>query len=464
MEKMQQVSIVILAAGLGTRMRSRQAKVLHRAGGLALIEHVIESALRVTAPERVVAVIGHQADAVRRVAAPYHIRFAVQTEQLGTGHAALSARAAGGLEEGRILICYGDCPLLSAETMSNLLAAHAASGAAGALITTIFEDPTGYGRIIRDAGGAVARIVEEKAATPEIKRIREANSGIYSFDAAVLWQHLARIQPNPASGEIYLTDMAEHLHAAGLRIVPFELNDPREIMGINTRVELAEVDALFRARKARELMLAGVTLERPETVSVDVHVAAGMDTVVEPGARLLGATRIGAECRIGAGAVLQNAVLGDGVTVGPYSVIVDSEVAAGAAVGPFARLRMGAVVEAGAAVGNFVELKKTRLGAGAKAMHLAYLGDAQVGARVNVGAGTITCNYDGVEKHPTVIGADAFVGSNSTLVAPVEVAPDSYVAAGSVITENVPAGALALGRARQTVKEGWVAQRRKRTK
>ncbi|MGD0577406.1 MAG: bifunctional UDP-N-acetylglucosamine diphosphorylase/glucosamine-1-phosphate N-acetyltransferase GlmU [Bryobacteraceae bacterium] len=467
------VSVVILAAGLGTRMRSRLAKVLHRAGGECLLEHVIEAAREIAPAERIVAVVGHQAERVRAEVERSGVRFAVQTEQKGTGHALGVCAGLEGLNEGRIVVLYGDCPLLRPETLRHLMRRHEEAGCAATLITTCLDDPTGYGRVIRDSGrdhgrgqdeaGHVRSIVEEKAASAEQKQIREINSGLYCFEAALLWKHLAALQPNPASGEIYLTDIVAALRGSGHATAACVVDDPGEILGINTRVELAEADRILRQRKARELMLAGVTIERPETVSIDKHVVVGADTIVGPFAQLLGRTRIGAECRIGAGAILRNAVLGDEAEVLPYSVIDDSTLEARARVGPFARLRMNATVEAKACVGNFVELKNTRLGADSKAMHLAYLGDSVIGPEVNIGAGAITCNYDGVKKHQTLIGPSAFVGSNATLVAPVEIGAGSYVAAGSVITDAVPEDALALGRSRQVVKKGWARKRRGQT-
>ena len=466
------VSVVILAAGLGTRMRSRLAKVLHRAGGECLLQHVIDAACEIAAPERIVAVVGHQAERVRIEVESSGVRFALQTEQKGTGHALGVCAGVEGLEAGRIVVLYGDCPLLRPETLRQLLGRHEESACAATLITTHLDDPTGYGRVIRDSGrdhgrgrdeaGHVISIIEEKAASEEQKQIREINSGLYCFEAALLWKHLAALQPNPASGEIYLTDIVAALRASGHATAACVVDDASEILGINTRVELAEADRILRQRKARELMLAGVTIARPETVTIDMHVVAGADTIVGPFTHLLGNTRIGAECRIGAGAILRNAVIGDEAEVLPYSLIDDSTLEAGARVGPFARLRMNAIVEAEACVGNFVELKNTRLGADSKAMHLAYLGDSVIGSNANIGAGTITCNYDGVKKRQTHVGAGAFVGSNATLVAPVEIGAGSYVAAGSVITEAVPEDALALGRSRQVVKHGWARKRRER--
>jgi bifunctional UDP-N-acetylglucosamine pyrophosphorylase / glucosamine-1-phosphate N-acetyltransferase len=456
------VSVVILAAGLGTRMKSRTAKVLHRAGGLTLIEHVARTAVSVAPPENVVVVVGHQAESVQKTLVPSGIQTALQTEQKGTGHAVACAREQlASQEEGLLVVLYGDCPLLSPETVSRLVAAQSASSNAATVITTTLEDPTGYGRVFRDEEHRyVKAIVEQKAAIPEQAAIREINSGIYCFRSNLLWNYIDRITPHPASGEIYLTDIVELFMNDQLRVQPMHLDDPTEVLGINTRVELAQVDAHFRARKVREMMLAGVTIERPETVTIDLGVEAGMDTIIEPFARITGATVIGEECRIGMGAIVSNCQIGNRVQIAPYTLMDSCRIDDDAHLGPFARLRMQAHVETGAHVGNFVELKKTRLGAGSKSMHLAYLGDSTIGKKVNVGAGTITCNYDGVKKHATHIEDGAFVGSNSTLVAPVSVGAGSYVAAGSVVTEAVPSDALALGRSRQVNKEGWARRRR----
>jgi bifunctional UDP-N-acetylglucosamine pyrophosphorylase/glucosamine-1-phosphate N-acetyltransferase len=458
---MSSISVIILAAGLGTRMRSNMAKVLHRAGGATLLDHVVDAALGIAAPEAITAVVGHQAGRVRETMAPRGIPCQVQEGQHGTGHAVLSCLGLPRHASGRVVILYGDCPLLRAETLRGLLVRHEEAGCAATLITTRLDDPTGYGRILRE-GAHVAAIVEEKAATAEQKPLREINSGIYCFEADALWRHLPELVPNPASGEYYLTDMVEILCAHGLATAPFEVGDPTEILGINTRVELAEADRLLRERKARELMLAGVTIERPETVLIDKPVEVGRDTLIGPFSQLLGATRVGENCVIGSCAILRNATLEDEAVVHPFTSIDDSTLERGAQVGPYARLRLGARVEAGAHAGNFVELKKTRLGSGSKAMHLAYLGDTTIGQDVNIGAGTITCNYDGRQKHPTQIGDGAFVGSNATLVAPLEIGAGSYIGAGSVITDAVPADALALGRTRQVVKEGWAQRRREK--
>ena len=460
-------TVVILAAGLGTRMRSKRAKVLHRAGGLSLVEHVVQAAGVVAPRDRIVVVTGHQADAVEALLQPMGVRFARQVQQNGTGHALMCAqeqlRETDPKQTGLVMVLYGDTPLLSAATLKRLREAQERSQAAATLITTTLTDPEGYGRALTDAAGNVTAIVEQKAASPSQLAVRLINSGIYCFRADLLWKHMGEILPNPATQELYLTDMAEILTSHGHTVRQMHVDDSSELIGINTRIELAAADAILRNRKTRELMLAGVTIERPETVTIDPQVRVGADTIIEAFARLLGNTAIGEECHIGQGSILQSAAVAHQVTIAPYTLIADSRIDPGAHVGPFARVRMEAQIGPEARVGNFVEVKKTRLGAGTKSQHLAYLGDAEIGERVNIGAGTIICNYDGAKKHPTKIGAGAFIGSNSTLVAPVEIGEDSYVAAGSVITDTVPGEALALGRSRQVNKHSWAKNRKKKT-
>jgi bifunctional UDP-N-acetylglucosamine pyrophosphorylase/glucosamine-1-phosphate N-acetyltransferase len=459
-------TVVILAAGLGTRMRSKRAKVLHQAGGLSLVEQVVQAAGAVAPRDRIVVVTGHQSDAVEALLRPMGVRFARQVQQKGTGHALMCAREqlheTDPAETGLVLVLYGDTPLLSPATLKRLREAQERSQAAATLITTTLDNPAGYGRVMLNAAGNVTAIVEHKAATSEQLAVRVINSGIYCFRADLLWKHIGEIQPNPAAQELYLTDMAEILNRHGYTVGQLHLDDSSELLGINTRVELAEADRILRARKTRELMLAGVTIERPETVTIDAQVRVGADSIIEPFVRLLGNTAIGEECHIGQGSVLESAAVAHQVTVAPYTMISESRIDPGAHVGPFARISMNAQIGPEAHVGNFVEVKKTRVGARAKSKHLAYLGDAEIGERVNIGAGTIICNYDGAKKHLTKIGAGAFVGSNSTLVAPVEIGEDSYVGAGSVITEEVPDEALALGRGRQVNKAGWAANRRRK--
>ena len=455
------VTIVILAAGLGTRMKSRQAKVLHSAGGKTLLQHVVDTALALAPPERIFAVVGHQAAEVRQSAAASGIGFIAQTEQKGTGHAVVSGRDALARLDGYLVVLYGDSPLLRVETLRRLVARETAGSAAGVLMSARMEDPTGYGRVVRDPAGHVLDIVEQKAGTPEQLAIREANMGIYCFRADLFWKHAAEIQPNNPAGEYYLTDMPAILTRAGHTVEAMLIDDPAEALGINDRAQLAQVDALFRDRKRRELMAAGVTLVKPETITVDAAVQIGMDTIVQPFAQILGQTSIGENCRIGACSIVQDSQLGDAVEIGAFTLVNRSVLEPGVSAGPYARLRLDNHVEAGAHIGNFVELKKTRMRAGAKAGHLAYLGDSDIGARANIGAGTITCNYDGYKKHRTGIGEGAFIGSNSTLVAPVEIGAGAYVAAGSVVTQEVPQDALAIGRGRQENKLEWASKRRK---
>ncbi len=457
-----QTNVVILAAGLGTRMKSKRAKVLHRAGGMTLIEHVVHAAGAIAPPGHATVVVGHQSDQVRALLAPSGVRFVDQTEQKGTGHALLACRASLASEPGLVVVLYGDCPLLSPATLIELVRLQSASSAAATVITTRLDDPTGYGRIVFGEQGDVRAIVEHKAATPAQLAIPFINSGIYCFHAGLLWKHLVDIRPGNPAHEYYLTDIVEILGRAGHTVAAMEVENSAELLGINTRVELAAVDKIFRERKVQELMLAGVTIEKPETVTIDSCVRIGEDSIVGPFAQILGRTEIGEDCRIGACAIVEDSTLASGVEIAPFTSVVDSHIETGAMVGPFARLRQGNRVAKNARIGNFVELKNTRLGAGAKANHLAYLGDADVGDHTNIGAGTITCNYDGVSKHKTQIGKDAFVGSNSTLVAPLEIGDGSYIGAGSVITHHVPPEALALGRSRQVNKEGWAAKRKKK--
>ena len=452
---MTKTSVVIMAAGFGTRMKSKLAKVLHRAGGITLIEHVIRAARAVAQPSDIVAIIGHQADTVAKLVAPLGLRTALQADPQGTGHAVAQARPllenAGGL----LVILSGDVPLLSPASVQRLVAEHEASGKDATVMTCTIDDPAAYGRIVRDADGDVAAIVEFKACSEEEKKIREINSGIYCFNADLVWKYIGDITTDNPAGEYYLTDLIGIFRRNAHKVGAMQIADFNELLGINNKVELAAMDQMFRTRKVRELMLDGVTIERPESVTVDVDVRVGRDALLEPNVRLTGATVIGEDTRIGTGSVIEDSTIGANVQILPYTVISESEVGDGAQIGPFARLRNHNQVGANCRIGNFVELKKTSMGAGAKANHLAYLGDAEIGSKSNIGAGTITCNYDGVNKHKTRIGEKAFVGSNSTLVAPIEIGSGAYVAAGSVITEAVPETALALGRARQIIKTGW---------
>ncbi len=456
------ITVVILAAGLGTRMKSKKAKVLHHAGGVPIIEHVVATALAVAPPDRIFVVVGRQAADVEAALSGYGVRFVQQPEQRGTADALLACREALAGCHGPLLVLYGDCPLFTVGSLCQLVETQKRGDAAATVVTTLLEDPTGYGRVLRDESGMVRAIVEHKDATPDQLAVREINSGIYCFPSDLLWNHLAEIQPNNAAREWYLTDIVAIFRRAGHLMQPLLLADSLEVLGINTRADLALADRVLRERKARQLMLDGVTIEKPETVTIDAGVMVGADSVIGPFAQLLGRTAIGEDCSIGACSIIRDSQLAAGVVVAPFTMVDSCQLENGVRVGPYARLRMGAYLESGAVVGNFVEVKKSRLGAKTKSQHLAYLGDSTIGQGVNVGAGTITCNYDGERKHPTTIGDGAFIGSNSTLVAPVEIGAGSYVAAGSVITDQVPPGALALGRARQVVKEDWAKKRKAR--
>ncbi len=455
----ENVTVIVLAAGLGTRMRSNKAKVLHEAGGDTLLNNVLRAASRIAPPERIIAVVGHQAVQVRESVKLSSVRFAEQLEQKGTGHAVLCARQAVTTEEGRLIILNGDGPLVRPETLEALLI-RSFQAPGGSIVTTELQDPTGYGRIVRDDQGMVSSIIEQKSATPAQMEIREVNPGLYCFDAAHFWAHVGEIRPENAAKEYYLTDIVEILTRHGFPVIPSVVRDETELLGINTRAELSLADRILRLRKAKDLMLSGVTMEFPETILIDADVTVGTDSYIEPNVQLRGTTRVGANCRIGSGSILRDCEIADNATILPYVVADNSKIQSGAHVGPFSRLRMRAEAGPESHIGNFVELKNANLGRGSKAGHLAYLGDALIGSKVNVGAGTITCNYDGEKKHRTLISDGAFIGSNSTLVAPLEVAEGAYVGAGSTITKNVESDALALGRAHQVEKSGWAKRRR----
>src|SRR3954468_18713471 len=453
------VTVVILAAGLGTRMRSKKAKVLHEAGGDTLLNHVIRVARHVARPERIVVVVGHQADTVKASVPVPGICFAEQREQKGTGHAVLCAETAVSTREGRLMILNGDGPLVTSATVTGLLE-QSWSSDGGSIVVTNLSDPTGYGRVLRDSAGNVASIVEQKSATPEQISIREVNPGVYSFNAKHFWDHIRLVEPNNAAGEYYLTDMVEILSSRGFPVSPYLVPDETELLGINTRLELSVADRLLRLRKANELMLAGVTMEKPESISRDAEVEVGQDTYLEPGVQLRGKTRVGRGCRIGSGTVLRDCEVADDVVILPYVVADSAKIGSGGNIGPFSRLRPGTETGPDIHIGNFVELKNTIFRRGAKAGHLAYLGDSDIGADTNIGAGTITCNFDGAKKHRTTIGEASFIGSNSTLVAPVSIGDGAYIGAGSTITKNVESDALAIGRAHQVEKTGWAKRRR----
>lgn len=444
-------------------MRSELAKVLHKAGGRTLLEHVIR-ACQPLRPAQLLAVVGHQANEVGALAESLGAQPIVQQPQRGTGHAVQTVRRAIRKSAKLTLIVPGDAPLLQTATLAALLDTHRRGEAAATLLSAELDDPTDYGRVVRDSEGRVQAVVEEKAATPEQRAIREVNSSIYSFTLDKLWPALNGLRPDNFHRELYLTDAIGFLRERNERVLAQIAPDADEILGCNTRAHLAEVDRVFRARKASELMISGVTMYLPETIVIDPEVQIGADTVIEPCVQLLGNTRVGARCRIGTGCILRDARVDDRVSIGAHSIVDGSRLAAGAQVGPFARLRPGADIRAGAHIGNFVEVKNSVIHEGAKANHLSYLGDASVGREANIGAGTITCNYDGVNKNKTTIGNRVFIGSDTALVAPVRVGDGAYVGAGSIITDNVPADALAVARGRQVNKPGWAAKRRREMK
>ena len=453
-------SIVILAAGKGTRLRSELAKVLHRAGGRPLLETVIRACRPLKAAQTLV-VVGHQAEEVGALAESLGAETVLQNPLRGTGHAMQIARRTIRKSAKFAVVLPGDAPLLRAETLAALLDTHRRGEAAATILSAEVADPGAYGRIVRDAEGRVLAIVEDGALTPEQRAIREVNSAIYCFTLEKLWPCLASLRPENAHRELYLTDAVAMLRARNERVLAQIATDANEVLGCNTRADLAGADRVLRARKAAQLMNSGVTIYFPETVVIDPDVTVGEDTVIEPGVQLLGSTRIGARCQIRTGCVLHNTRVDDGALVGPHTNSIDSRIGPDAQVGPFARLRPGSDIRAGAHIGNFVEVKNSVVHEGAKAGHLSYLGDASIGPGTNIGAGTITCNYDGVAKYETKIGKGVFIGSDSALVAPVRIGDGAYVAAGSVITENVPADALALARSRQVNKPGWAKARRR---
>jgi len=460
-----ELATVILAAGKGTRLKSDFAKVLHQAAGLPLVAHVVRAVAalgRARGGALTWVVVGHQADLVRHVVEGLGARAVLQRPQLGTGHAVAQALPALPRSVRRLLVLPGDAPLIRTETLRALLALHQQSGNAATILSARLPDPAGYGRIVRSESGSVEGIVEQKQLQPEQRGLLEVNSGMYCFERATLAALLGRLGRDNPHREYYLTDLIALIRGQGGAVGACLAPDPDEILGVNTRAELARVDALLGRRKAEALMAAGVTLYQPETLAIDADVSVGGDTVVERGVELRGATRIGRRCRIGAFSILENAVLGDDVIIRPHTLVFNSRVAAGASVGPFAHLRDAADIRQRARIGNYVEVKKSVVGENTKAQHLTYLGDATVGRDTNIGAGTITCNYDGVNKNPTTIGGHVFVGSGTELVAPVRVGSGAYIAAGSTVTENVPSDALAIARSRQLNKAGWARTRRQK--
>jgi len=458
----ENVEVIILAAGLGTRMKSATIKILHHAAGRPLIDYVLDLAAEVCERPPVM-VVGHQREAVQKQIGD-RARYAVQEQQLGTGHAVMQAMSVlerDGIAGKRVLILSGDVPLTRVGTLRKLIEEHERSQNALTLLTMKLDDPAMYGRVVRDDSGAVVRIVEAKDATADEKKIAEVNAGIYVFDAERLHENLASLQPNNKQGEYYLTDVLGLLRNAGHRVGAVIVDDPIEAHGVNSRSDLATVESEIQRRVVAKLMSDGVTFRNPGTVVIDSTVTIGSDTVIYPFVTLEGTTKIGEGCVVEPGVHLLNVTVGDDVHLKTGTVAEDAIIEEEATVGPYAHLRPGSQLGRRVKVGNFVETKKAVFGEGAKASHLSYIGDSEIGANVNIGAGTITCNYDGVNKHKTVIEEGAFIGSDTQLVAPVRIGKGAYVGAGSTITKDVPPAALALSRTPQKTIEGWAERKKK---
>jgi bifunctional UDP-N-acetylglucosamine pyrophosphorylase/glucosamine-1-phosphate N-acetyltransferase len=449
-------AIAIMAAGKGTRLKSKRPKVLHEIGGKALLAHVIHTAAQIVAPEDIFVIVGHEAERVKSAVAATGVKFVLQAEQRGTGHAIQCAqKSVAGYDT--LLVLSGDVPLIRRETLAHMQAFHSLQQAAMTILTAVPDNPFGYGRVIRLRADSpdVTAIVEQKALTPEQAQAPEINSGIYAFATDSLFANIDKLETNNAHGELYLTDMAGLLVADKLRVLADQAESATEVLGANTIAEMMQLDAEMRITSARKLMASGVTIFRPETVTIDADVTVGPDTVIEPFVQLLGQTKIGEDCRIRSYSVIENSTLANAVLVRQGCVITESTIDDGALIGPYAHVRPGSELGTGVHIGNFVETKKVKIGKGSKANHLTYLGDAEIGSGTNIGAGTITCNYDGVDKFKTSIGNDVFVGSDSTLVAPISIGDRAYIGAGSCITEDVPEDALAIGRGRQVIKPDW---------
>ncbi len=448
---------VILAAGMGTRMKSKMPKVLHKVCGKPLSKWVIDAS-KAAGADKVCAVVGHKAETVKEVLGDV-CEFALQAEQKGTGHAVMQAIDVIKNSKGEVVILNGDTPLITAETINKAIEYHKNNGNQATVITAILDDATGYGRIVRDNDGSVLKIVEQKDASEEEKKINEVNSGMYVFDAQSLVYALDKITPNNAQGEYYLTDTLEILLSAGKKIGGYAISDNDEIRGINDRVQLNEAEKIMQKRINEYHMRNGVTMRNPESVYIEDGVEIGNDTEICQNVTIKSGTKIGSDCVIGSGSMLDRAVIHDGVDV-LSSVILESEVDEGTHVGPFAYIRPNCHVGKEVKVGDFVELKNSNIDDGTKISHLTYIGDSDVGKRVNFGCGTVTCNYDGKKKYRTTIGDDCFVGCNTNFVSPINVGDGVYIAAGSTITEDIPENSLSIARAKQVNKEGWKDKRK----
>ncbi|MCS6805420.1 MAG: bifunctional UDP-N-acetylglucosamine diphosphorylase/glucosamine-1-phosphate N-acetyltransferase GlmU [Acidobacteriota bacterium] len=449
-----QLNVLIIAAGLGTRMKSRRAKVLHHLLGRPLVAYGVRTALQLN-PNKLIVVVGYQAEAVCQAVQaeverasnrqPTDVEFVLQTPQLGTGHAVKVARDALAQTSGHVVIFYGDVPLIRPETIQRLVKQHHEGDYAASLLTIQMDDPTGYGRIVRDEAGRFLRIVEHRDATPEQQAIKEVNPAMYCFEIDPLLMALDQLSPINAQGEFYLPDVFRILVQQGYRVGVFPHEPAHEFQGINNRVELARVGARLRYDILERLMLSGVTIVDPASTYISAEAIIGQDTIIHPQVVIEGETRIGQDCEIYSWSRLVNAQLGDRVVVKNSCIVMDSQLGNDVAIGPFAHLRNGAVLADQVVIGNFVEVKKSRLGRQSKAMHLSYLGDATLGERVNIGAGTVTCNFDGKQKHPTIIEDEVKIGSDTMLVAPVRVGRGAVTGAGAVVTKDVPEYSLAVG-------------------
>jgi len=459
LDSKQFMNIVILAAGMGRRMRSERAKVLHALAGRPMLSHVIDCAKALSPSARIIVVYGHGGETVPQTIGDPSLIWVVQRPQLGTGHAVMQAMAE--LDEAApTLVLYGDVPLTRVETLARL--AEAASGGRLALLTVELEDPTGYGRIVRDAQGRIRQIIEHRDADETVRAIREVNTGILIAPTPSLKRWLAALDNRNAQGEYYLTDIVAAAVAEGVAITHAQPDQVWETLGVNSRAQLATLERILQGEIARQLLDEGVALADPARIDVRGRVVCAQDVSIDVNCVFEGEVEIGAGTSIGAHCVIQNARIGPGVEILPFTHIDGATIGEGARIGPYARLRPGTVLGAAAHVGNFVEMKNTRLGKGSKANHLAYVGDAEVGERVNIGAGTITCNYDGVNKHKTVIEDDAFIGSDTQLVAPVRVGKGATLGAGTTLTRDAPPERLTVSRARQTTIEGWSRPQRKK--
>ena len=459
---MTKLATIILAAGKGTRLKSDRVKVLHPLLGKPMLSYAVEASLNGLKAEKTVIVVGHQGEQVQNLFSKHQVTFVSQEPQLGSGHAVLCAESALSGYKGTVLVLCGDVPLVRVETLEALVAFHRRERATLTIGTTRVSDPVGYGRILRRKGAYVEKIVEEKDASPGELDIDEINTGLYCVETPFLFDALKRVRADNRQGEYYLTDIVEIGCHDERKILAFETQDSDQFLGINTRVDLAQAHEILRKRYLERWMLEGVTIVDPATAYIEATVTLGRDTVIHPNCAIQGKTAIGRRCTIGPNCLIADAQLGDDVTIKAFSAIEESRIEKGAVVGPFSRLRPQTQILENAKVGNFVEVKKSVIGRGAKANHLAYIGDTTLGERTNIGAGTITCNYDGITKHPTIIGDEVFVGSNTELIAPVRIGDRAVIGAGSTITRDVPEGSLAVSRSKQSNIPQWQARRRKK--